>query len=143
MGQINATSLKRKLLDSTVFFIRKIALCQFPPWEIAVPRRITPNPYIIIKNIQTLLARSVYKRQVHRVLILSIWNKYEKLFQVKLLVNRLRTTVDRIRNSEHASTVIIYYIFKNKPLRRCSMWGIPVKQLTSNYCRKVEICNFQ
>ena len=30
-----------------------------------------------------MLARSVYKQQVHPVLILSIWNKYEKLFQVK------------------------------------------------------------
>ena len=83
MEQINATLLKRKLFYSTVFFIRRIVLCQFPPWQIVVPRRITPNPYIIIKDIQTLLARSVYKQQVHPVLILSIWNKYEKLFQVK------------------------------------------------------------
>ena len=83
MEQINATSLKRQLFYSTIFFIRRIALCQFRPWQIAVPRRITPNPYIIIKNIETLLAHSVYKQEVHHVLILTIWNKFEKLFQVK------------------------------------------------------------
>ena len=69
MEQINATSLKRKLFYSTIFFIRRIHLCQFPPWQIAVPQRITPNPYIIIKYIQTLLARSVYEQQVYPVLI--------------------------------------------------------------------------
>ena len=130
MEQVNATSLKRNLFYSTVFFIRKIALCQFRPWQIAVSRRITPNPYIIIKNIQTLLAHWVYKQQVYRVLILSIWNKYEKLFQVKLLVNRLHTTVNGIRNSKHASTAIIYYIFNNKPLRRCNKREIPVSNFT-------------
>ena len=36
-----------------------------------------------LKNKYTLLACLVYKQQVHRVLILSISNKYEKLFQVK------------------------------------------------------------
>ena len=111
------------------FFIRRIALCQFPPWKTTVPWRITPNRYIIIKNIQALLARSIYKQQVHRVLILSIRNKYDKLFQVKQLVNRLHTTVDGIQNSEHVSTAIIYYIFKNKPSTtssRCNMWEIPV-----------------
>ena len=72
MEQVNATLLKWKLFYSTVFFIRRIALCQFPPWQIAVPRQITPNPYIIVKNIQTLLACLVYKQQVHPVLILSI-----------------------------------------------------------------------
>ena len=82
MEQINATSLKRKLFYSTIFFIRRIDLCLFPRWQIAVLRRITPNSYLI-KNIQTLLVRSVCKQQVHRVLILSIWNKYEKLVQVK------------------------------------------------------------
>ena len=47
MEQINATSLKRKFYYSsiiqyysTVFFIWRIALCQFPPWQIAVPRQL-------------------------------------------------------------------------------------------------------
>ena len=88
-----------------------------------------PGEYII-NNIRTLLARSVYKQQVHPVLILSIWNKYGKLFHVKYLVNRLHTTADGIRNSEHVLTAIIYYIFENKPSRRCNMWEIPVKQFT-------------
>ena len=83
MEQINATSLKRKLSYSVIFFIWRITLCQFPPWQIVVALRITPNPYIIIKNIQTLLARSVYKQQAHCVFILNIRNKYEKWFQVK------------------------------------------------------------
>ena len=111
---------KRVVLFNCIFF-RIIALCQSPPWQIAVPRRITPNPYIFMKNIQTLLAHPVYKQQVHPVLILSIWNKYEKLFQVKQLVNRLHTNANGIRNSEHVSTAIIYYIFEITPSRRYSM----------------------
>ena len=66
MEEINATSLKLNMFYSTIFFIRRIALCQFPPWKIVVPRRITPNPYIITKNIQNLVARSVLKQEVHR-----------------------------------------------------------------------------
>ena len=50
----------------------------------------------------------------------------------------LHTTVDENRNSEHVSRAINYYIFQNKPSRRCNMWEIPVKQFTGSYCRKVE-----
>ena len=46
------------------------------------------------------------------------------------MVNRLHKTVDGIRNSEHVSTAIIYYIFKNKSSRLCNMWEIPVKKFT-------------
>ena len=74
---------KKVVLFNYIFYQENSPMSVFAPWQIAVPRRITPNPYIIIKNIQALLERSVYKQQVHRFLVLSIWNKYEKLFQVR------------------------------------------------------------
>ena len=73
MEQINANSLKRKLFYSTIFFIRRIDIFVFLPCQIVIPQRLTSNPYIIKNNIQTLLARSVYKQQVHRVLVLNRW----------------------------------------------------------------------
>ena len=130
MEQINATSLKRKLFYSTIYFIRRIALCQFPPWQIAVPRRITPTPYIIIKNIKTLLARSLYKQQVHRVLILSIWKKSFIYFFIYLFIS------SKIIDKEQQ---LLFSIFLRTSLQDVATCGKYLQSnLPGNYCMKVE-----
>ena len=76
MEEVNATSLKRKLFYSTKFFVRILPVKLLFSGESPLP------PCIIIKNIQTLIACSVYEQQAHRVLVLSVWNTCEKLFQI-------------------------------------------------------------
>ena len=70
---------KKIVLFNCIFYQGNCLIFQFLSWEIAVPQRITPNPYNTTKNIQSLLAGSVCMQQVPRVLILSILKKYISL----------------------------------------------------------------